>query len=251
MVRERRHYLSGGYELPYDYFPPPRAGAPLVVCIHGGGWISGEPEGMHDVAERLQAMGYAAATPAYRLAPLHPFPAAVSDVRTFLGQIRAQAAVLGFDPSRVGALGNSAGGHLAAMCGSDGIAPSSKANAVVAICPITNVTDHRVRHFPISYSFLEQFMGVPPEGNEGVYREASPVFGVGPGSPPHLLIHGTADDIVPVGQTDELERALMEQGVRVRKRILEGEGHSFSFGGWAEIEREFDAFFGEELGPVG
>ena len=105
----------GGVPLHFDLFrPDSREPLPAIVCIHGGGWISGEKEGMHDVALRLAENGFIAACPDYRLAPLHPFPAAVQDVQRCVRSLRARADTYGILPHTVGAVGNSAGGHLRA-----------------------------------------------------------------------------------------------------------------------------------------
>lgn len=245
-TRSRLAYESGGVRLPFDVFHPDTDDArPLVVCLHGGGWISGDPSDIHEVARSLCSEGYVAATPAYRLAPLHPFPAAVQDVHTFLTTVRQMSDDLRFDPNRVATLGNSAGGHLSAMCGATTVPPEARANAVVAICPITDVCDPRVTHYPICWSFLEQFMARPFDGNEDFYRSASPVYQVGPDSPPTLLVHGTADDIVLPDQTDRLETALRRLGVPVSKLLLPDEGHSFSYAGWGKVEAAYLAFLKE------
>ncbi|MCW5943215.1 MAG: alpha/beta hydrolase [Fimbriimonadaceae bacterium] len=250
-TRSRLAYESGGVRLPFDLFRPETDDVrPLVVCLHGGGWISGDPSDMREVALGLAAAGYVAAAPAYRLAPLHPFPAAVQDVHTFLATIRHMADELRFDPNKVATLGNSAGGHLSAMCGATTVEPAYRANAVVAICPITDVCDPRASHYPICWSFLEQFMARPFEGNQDFYRSASPVYQVGPDSPPYLIVHGEADDVVPPEQSERLEAALKRVGVCAHRVSLPGEGHSFTYGGWAAIERGYLAFLKEVFGDA-
>lgn len=237
---EAVYSAPGGVPLGYDLFRPAKdAACPLVVCIHGGGWISGERCDMHDVAANLARNGFAAACISYRLAPLHPFPAAVNDVQAFLTYINENADSLGIDSSRVATLGNSAGGHLAAMGGLTGPNPAS---AVVDICGISDVTDPRTQHYPVSWGFLEQFMQLPYEGNEEAFRQASPCHHVHQASPPFLLIHGEADDIVPVQQSKELARKLSEAGVKNYFVTLPNEGHGFSYEAWAKIERLYTEF---------
>ena len=236
----------------FDFFRPdtPDIKA-FVICIHGGGWISGDKSGMRDVAETLVANGYAAACPSYRLAPLHTFPAAVEDLREFVRYMRRHAEEYKIDPDAIAALGNSAGGHLAAMLGlSDGAENdvSSRVNAAVAICPLTDITSPREQHFPISWAFIEQFMGVPYEEHPERFEQASPVFHVDADAPPMLIIHGEGDDIVPLGQSEALAAALDECDVPYSLHRLPGEGHAFSYEAWIHIEQLFLEFFRNTLG---
>lgn len=226
-----------GMTLTLDLFRPDGDGPfPVVLCIHGGGWISGEKEGMHDIAAMFTKHGFAAACVQYRLAPLHPFPAAVEDVFAAITFLRAESESLNLDKGRFASFGNSAGGHLAAMAGVSKFA-DSRVQAVAAVCPITDLTDPHGQHFPVSLGFLEQFMGQPYEGNEELYRAASPLHLVQAGQPPFLLIHGEADDIVPFGQSVALAQVLQESGVPAELNLLPGEGHGLTWEAWAWTER--------------
>src|SRR5436190_24123355 len=92
----------GGIPLRYDFLRPAAPGIhPLIVFIHGGGWISGDRTDFRTVADVFVKQGYAAALIQYRLAPLHPFPAAVEDVQAFVRYARENAEELGIDPNRI------------------------------------------------------------------------------------------------------------------------------------------------------
>lgn len=243
-----------GTPLAFDLFRPSIDKAlPLVVCIHGGGWISGEKADHHELAEGLCRHGFAAACPDYRLAPLHPFPAAVEDVQAFVRFIRENAGEFGVRPDLIGSVGNSAGGHLSVMLAltdESDAGVSSRVDAAAAICPITDLTDPHGQHFPVALGFLEQFMGGPFEGNEQRYREASPIHRIGIAAAPLLMIHGDADDIVPVGQSEALAEALQAKGHTVEFSKLEGEGHSFTLEAWNHIEARLVDFFSKRLAGV-
>lgn len=255
-ILERIYAAPGGAPLRYDLFRPASSmPAPLVVCIHGGGWISGTPTDMHEIAVEFTKHGFAAACPEYRLAPLHPYPAAIEDVQEFVRFARANAGELGIDPDRVASLGISAGGHLALMLGmTNPIAPDhwpraarSQVNAVVDLCGITDITAPQANHFEIAHSFLFQFMAVPFEGNEEIFREASPLFQVSPDDPPTLVVHGVDDDVVSVRQSDALVQALRDAGVDVEYHRLPGELHAFSLESYQNILRWTIDFLKDKL----
>ncbi len=97
------------------YRPPGESPKPGVLYLHGGGWTMGSCEthdgicaGIADMADVTVVM------PDYRLAPEHPFPAAIEDALKALEWMRSMGRALGIDPSRIMAAGDSAGGQLAA-----------------------------------------------------------------------------------------------------------------------------------------
>lgn len=92
-----------------------RASAPAVLWIHSGGMFLGSPQMESPFTGRLaRELGAVVVSPAYRLAPEHPFPAALDDCMATLSWMRAHADELGIDPGRIAAAGASAGGGLSA-----------------------------------------------------------------------------------------------------------------------------------------
>ncbi len=93
----------------------PRPGAPVLVHVHGGGWVMGGLDS-HDAVCRALAARSASAVLAidYRLAPEHPWPAALEDVETAVAWLQREGAAYGVDPGRLALLGDSAGGGLVA-----------------------------------------------------------------------------------------------------------------------------------------
>ncbi|MCW5864804.1 MAG: alpha/beta hydrolase [Anaerolineae bacterium] len=89
--------------------------APALLWIHGGGLVIGNAQ-MNDrqLATFVQALGIVVVSVEYRLAPTHPYPAAIDDCYTALKWLHDRAAALGVDPARVAVGGASAGGGLAA-----------------------------------------------------------------------------------------------------------------------------------------
>jgi acetyl esterase/lipase len=98
------------------YRPQPLAApAPVLVWLHGGGFIVGTPEQDDAYAFGLaQEVGIVVVSVDYRLAPRHPFPAALDDCDTALQWVHAHPQPLGIDPRRIAVGGASAGGGLAA-----------------------------------------------------------------------------------------------------------------------------------------
>ena len=213
---------------------------PLVVCIHGGGWSGGGKEAYSWMAESLVSNGFAAACITYRFWPRWLCPAAINDAKRAVRWLRANAARLGLDSARVGAIGGSAGGHLASYLGVTGdgeestpeLAPYSGRVQCVVDCygPVDFVRMMRSASAPI----VEGFMGGPlTAATEPAYRPASPFFLVRPGLPPFLIVHGTRDDgtqpgDVPVEISTAFHEKLREAGADSTLLLLEGAPHGFS-----------------------
>ena len=212
---------------------------PLVVCIHGGGWAGGDKRVYAWLAEALARRGYAAASVTYRFAPAWRAPAQMDDVQRAVRWLRKNAARYSIDPERVGAIGGSAGGHLAAYLAladtrdnsdADLAAYSSRVKcAVDCYGPV----DLEAMMQSASAPIVEQFVGKPLQGNEAAYRDASPHFLVKQDPPPFLIIHGTLDVGAARGQVP------MEQSVRFHEKLrraggdatllkLDGAGHGFT-----------------------
>lgn len=98
------------------YHPQPGTQLPLLVYYHGGGWVLGDLDSAHGITATLAARsGCAVLSVDYRLAPEHPFPAAVDDAFASLQWAAANAKTLEIDPQRIAVGGDSAGGNLAAV----------------------------------------------------------------------------------------------------------------------------------------
>lgn len=96
------------------YRPTAEPVLPLLVYLHGGGWIMGDVETVDAVSRRLAVTtGYAVAAVDYRLAPEHSFPVPLDDCYTAVSRLAGHGRSWGLDAERVTLCGDSAGGHLA------------------------------------------------------------------------------------------------------------------------------------------
>lgn len=118
-----KYASPGGHDLVLDlYRPTPTQGRlPVIVFLHGGGWVTGTRITGPDFKRFFAQDGFAMASIDYRLTPSVTFPANVEDVKTAIRWLKANADSYGLDARRIGLWGTSAGGHLAAVAG---LAPS-------------------------------------------------------------------------------------------------------------------------------
>ena len=252
-MRVFREVAYGGPLQVADVVLPDSDGpVPLVLCIHGGGWISGDRTMYHEEAAWLAHHGLGAACVSYRLAPLHPFPAAIADIQAAARFFQANAQEFGIDADRMGTFGNSAGGHLSLMLGLSQTAfdqpdlPAPRVQAVVSVCGISDIRNPREAHNPVSWGFLDQFLeGLDDEEKNAA---ASPITHVHPAAPPILLLHGDEDDIVPVSQSQQMAANLSTHGVTAEFIPLPGEGHSFTLPGWTSVRHHTLRFLRDHLG---
>lgn len=217
----------------------PKGGGPFpaIVCIHGGGFRAGTREGYDALIKQLAEHGYVAVTVTYRLAPKHPFPAAVHDVKAAVRWLRASAKKYDIDPDRIGTMGGSAGGTLAQMLGVTGDQKQFEGdggNADQSSRVICVVNQYGANDFTKSYGksvdageVLPLYLGGNLEQSRQKHVLASPLYWVTPAAAPTLCIHGTQDNYVAFEQSEWLIDRLKAAGVEAKLLPMEGSGHGF------------------------
>jgi acetyl esterase/lipase len=216
--------------------PPPAGGWPVIVAIHGGGWYKfGKSEYGSRIASGFVRRGFAVVAPNYLLSrPGRPtWPINLEDVQSAVRWTRARADALGLNPNRIFAMGESAGGNLAELLGTGSEATpemgvSDRVTAVVAFSGPSDLVT-LFQQSPAAGSRAVRFLGGPPGAVPAAYRAASPVDQVRPGAAPMLLIHGSADPLVPVAQSQEMSDALAAAGVPHRFIRIPGGTHDLNF----------------------
>ena len=234
--------------------------APAIVCIHGGGFRAGNREHHDGLCVALAQRGYVAVTPTYRLAPQFQFPAAVHDVKAVVRWLRANAGKYAIDPARIGATGDSAGGHLALFLGVtgdvkqfDGSAggnadQSSAVNCVVDVYGPTDFTKSYGKSVDAA-EVLPLFLGGDLNSARRRHIEASPLYWVTPHAAPTLVIHGTEDKYVAFEQAGWLVDRLKAAEVEVELLALEGAGHGFKGEDAKRAQEAMFYFFDKHLHP--
>lgn len=240
------YMTANGYENKLDIYTPKNAAqpTPVVVLIHGGGWVEGRKENnvLH-LIPYLQ-MGYAAVSVEYRLARVSLAPAAVIDCRCALHWVFANAKKYNFDVNRVVLTGTSAGGHLALTTGmltpaagfdrecrteeddywkhSVDTGKDPQVSAIVDWFGIIDVLDEI--HGPNTKGYAVAWIGDQPNGDD-IARRVSPINMVRKDLPPILIIHGDHDELVPYDQAVRLHKALDTAGVPSQLYTVKGGGH--------------------------
>jgi acetyl esterase/lipase len=196
------------------------------MVIYGGGWILGSKQLSGPMAEMLAEQGYVAFAMNYRLAPQHPFPAAVDDVRASTAWVRDHAAEFGLDPGRIGAIGGSAGGHLAAMLATSGQGPLDRGSRVAAAVSWAGPMDLHPNLFgPDTQPYLDAFLDCFPECEESKIVAASPISHVDPSDAPLFIANGDSDILVPTDQALRMAAALDAVHVPHQLVIVPNAGH--------------------------
>lgn len=241
----------------------PKDGAgpfPAVVCIHGGGFRAGKREGYDKLLLTLAQHGYVAITVTYRLAPAYPFPAAVHDCKAAVRWLRANAGQYHVDPARIGAMGGSAGGHLAQFLGVTAGAPQfegdggnpGQSSAVSCVVNFYGPSD-----FTKSYDksvdakdVLPLFLGGDLSTKRKEHIISSPLYWVTPNAAPTLYLHGTADEYVAFEQATWIVDKLKASTVEAELIPFEGAGHGLKGVPPEKTEGPMIAFFDKHLKPA-
>ena len=231
---------------------------PAVICIHGGGFVGGDRSAWNDFTKRLARDGYVAITISYRLSPKHQWPAHIHDCRAAIRWLRANAERYRIDPDRIGAMGTSAGGHLAQFLAvTNGVAEFrgdhthlDQRSDITCIAAWSQASD-----FTREFGIWDQAPDVFPKilgaklsvETRRRYVRASPLFWATPACAPSLIIHGTEDKEVLFAQSVWMYERLRSAEVDSRLLPIAGGGHSLAGAHREQAERATLKFFNRVL----
>ncbi len=227
------------------YLPKGVKAAPALVAVHGGGWVQGARSAFQYWGPYLAARGIAMFAVSYRLATKGKmFPQAVQDVLAGVQFVRGKAAEFNIDPQRIGLLGASAGGHIAALAALGGTAGkiaggypkddhASVSTDVKVLVGVYGVYDllamwATYRHQSPRENNIEKFLGASPMEDRQIYFDSSPInyATFANNKIAVLLSTGTQDDLVDrAAHTDAFQLALKQAGFFVRPCIVPGAPH--------------------------
>ena len=198
-----------------------KTAAPVLIFIHGGGWSKGDKSDYLPYLVDYAEKGYVTVTVSYRLSGIAPFPAAVQDVECAVQWIRDHSGEYMINPDKIALIGGSAGGHLAMMHAYSDTS-NSRVQAVVNIYGPTDLTTEYARYRGECLKFLGKSYHEAPD----LYRAASPRTYISPDDPPTLIFHGTIDSLVPVSQSDSLQKWLDHARIPNEYHRLKGWPHT-------------------------
>lgn len=218
----------------------PGGPAPVLVFVPGGAWIHGSRilQG-YGLMSHLADLGWICLSVEYRVAPHHPWPRHIQDVKAAVAWARANVDQFGGDRDFVTIAGTSAGGHLASLAG---LTPGDPAfeteltddadTSVEAAVGIYGRYDWEDQSSPDRKRFIEFLESVVVKRrinrHPDVYRAASPIARVHPDAPPFLVVHGTADGLIPVAQAQAFVEKLRSVSTQpVAYLELPGAHHGF------------------------
>jgi acetyl esterase/lipase len=234
------------------YFPEdasPGQKFPGIVIIHGGGWTSGDKGAKRDreIGNYLSEHGYVCIAINYSLADKTPtFPLNIMQCKAAVRYLRVNAARLKIDPTHIGVIGGSAGGHLALMVGYTGDEAffrlpgyyeniSDRVQAVVDMYGITDLLTREICDSTgkptgvLNDGSSVKYVGSSRKEGNAFWENASPVNHVSEDDPPTLIMHGLKDATVDWKQSVELDSLLSKYSLPHALMLVENAGHTFTF----------------------
>ena len=221
----------------------PDGPAPVLIYVPGGAWVHGSRllQG-YALLSHLAEQGWVCLSIDYRVAPHNRWPSHIVDVKTAIAWAHANVDKFGGDRNFVAVAGSSAGGHLAALAGLTGSAvsdcdfadqlPAGGDTSVDAVVGIYGRYDWEDRSTPERVAFVDFLervvVGRSMRRHQDIYRQASPIARVHPDAPPFLVVHGSADTVIPVQQARSFaDRLRAVSRSKVGYLELPGAGHGF------------------------
>ncbi|HEV2758357.1 MAG TPA: alpha/beta hydrolase, partial [Acidimicrobiales bacterium] len=228
--RDVEYGTANGKQLLLDAYVPAVGSdrRPAVIMLHGGGWRVGDKATWGEEAQRLAARGWVAFSVNYRLDEPSAFPAEIDDAQAAVRWVRDHADEYLVDRRRVAALGESAGGHLAAMLatlGSGSLDEGARIRVGAAWSPPTDLIALAGSR---GDGWVGRLVGCTLSTCPDLLAQASPVNHVDGSDAPLYLVHST-DELVPLSQAEAMAQRLRTAGVDHRLDVFPGSRHALDF----------------------
>jgi acetyl esterase len=218
---------------------------PAAIIVHGGGWVRGDRlTEVQPLFAPLSSAGIAWFSIDYRLSSdWTQFGTAIEDVENAVRFVKKHASEYRIDPNRIALVGESAGGQLAAMAALNGNG-DTHVSAVVALYTPTDLVDLAKNSTFVPQQLRESVRGTPLEFlMMARLRQLSPLYNLRADAPPFLLIHGTADHLVPFAQSEAMCNRMKSAGATCELYPVQGAGHGIRWweGSRPEISTAYKA----------
>ena len=270
--RSMEYARNGSRSMQLDlYIPDGRGPFPTIVFFHGGGWLTGSRADVQAAAGRAAysqvARGYAVASVSYTLSTVEKWPQQAYDVKAAIRFLRANAGKYNLDKTRFASWGVSAGGHLAAIVGTSGgvaaledlsMGNRQESSQVQAAIDFYGPTDFSKIPPDLARKFGGEWLLIDcpftrgrnpiPTCPRSKIESANPASYVDKHDPPHLIVHGTNDRRVHVGQSQLLADALTAAGVENKLVLIKGGPHGGGTYATGIALAEAEAFIDDKLG---
>lgn len=230
---------------------------PVVIHIYGSAWFSNNSKGMADLGTICQALldaGYAVVTPNHRSSADAKFPAQINDIKAVVRFVRGEAEKYHFDTSFIATSGFSSGGHLSSLTATSGGVKelegdlgkyTNLSSSVNAACVWSGPIDM----FRMNCDEPRKWGNTPEEALVGhnyadeyapLFRAISPITYIDKNDPPMIIFHGTADNVVPYCQGQELYDELTKAGIKSELNIVPEGGHGFKMYAKENLQKMID-----------
>lgn len=199
--------------------------SPTVIYVHGGSWGGGDPRRQfRTITHHLAENGWVVLNIRYPSSPVATFPEHLLAVEQAIRWARTTGSDHGVDPIRVAIAGGSSGAHLAALAAlGRNETPVSAAVVLYGIYDFFNRNKTRF-DWPL---IPRNVMKTTPDRAPELYRAASPIDLVHADAPPFLVVHGTHDSLVPIGESRYFAAALRGASAQVEMIEVAGAQHAF------------------------
>jgi acetyl esterase/lipase len=252
-----------GTALTMDVLQPEKPNGYGIIFVVSGGWFSAHEAINPAALQSFFDRGYTVFAVVHGSQPKFTIPEIVKDMHRSVRFIRFNAKKYGINPDKIGVTGGSAGGHLSLTLGTQGgpgdpkakdpiDRESSAVQCVACFFPPTDFLNYgKPGEDGVGFGILKGFKSAfgpradTPEGRKELGHEISPIYFITSNMPPTLILHGDADTLVPIQQSETFVKAATDAGATAKLVVKNGGGHGWK--NWTNDFALFNGWFDEHL----